>query len=107
MHQFITLVVADNRLGRAIKVHAVSHGIADRKIDHGAEGKIHNNFDQGIYLVLFSYRPHLEKGKPAMHGEHHDSAEHHEQHVAAVFQRHKIHIHRETSFFSSGSRARV
>ena len=55
------------------KVRAISHAVTYGEIGNGGDGKIRQNFDQCIDLILFADGAQLQKGKTSMHGQHHDA----------------------------------
>jgi hypothetical protein len=64
---------------------AIGHAITHDEIHHGGHREVHQDFDQGIDLVLFANGAQLQKGKTGVHGQHHDAAQQDEQGVRALF----------------------
>jgi len=74
MNQLVALFVSDQCPGGLVKINSVSHCIADAEIDDGADGKVDDNFYQGVDLVFLAYRADFQKSETAMHGEYHGGA---------------------------------
>jgi len=55
------------------KAGAVSHTVADDKIDHGGDRKVHQNLDQRIDLIFFANGAQFKKRETGMHGQNHDA----------------------------------
>ncbi|MNV13910.1 hypothetical protein D3C71_1045740 [compost metagenome] len=68
------------------EMRAIGHAVAHHKIHHGGHRKVHQDLDQRIHLVLFANRAQFQKGKPCMHGQHHDGPQKNEQGISALFE---------------------
>src|SRR5581483_11286807 len=67
---------------RGEEVHAVGDAVADEEIGQGGDGKVAEDLDQGVDLVLLAHRAQLEEGEAGVHGQDHDGAEQDEKDVS-------------------------
>lgn len=77
-------MVGGQRAGRGKKIHTIGHAVAHGKVGNGGDGKVAEDFGQGVHLVFLAHGAQLQKGKTGMHGQNHDGAEQQEQHVGSI-----------------------
>jgi hypothetical protein len=77
----VVAILCRQHLGARIEADAVGDAVADEEIGDGGDRKIGEDLDQGVDLVLLAHRAEFEKGKPRVHGQHHDAAQQNEQNI--------------------------
>ena len=77
------VILTEDVKGTGKKADAVGDAVADEKIGNGRNREIGKDLDQGVDLVFLTDRAEFQKGKPGVHGQHHDSAQQHEQYITA------------------------